>query len=190
MEEERERRLESLFEADLDASGTGPVAVGSMADGAAGGAAGAEGEAAAAAGPSGRKTLESVSAADAIIDALDMAAHEEQQREEFEAEQRARARSGGSSGGASSSRPPINPMMLGMGPSAFVLRAVSGVRANDLEQALLMLPFAGAQGDGVLGGGTWAGIHQGGDPQGMNNVSCRVHSALNLPATNCLPASW
>lgn len=34
--------------------------------------------------------------------------------------------------------------MLGLSPEAYVLRAVSSVRANDLEQALLLLPFADA----------------------------------------------
>jgi hypothetical protein len=34
--------------------------------------------------------------------------------------------------------------MLGLSPEAYVLRTVSSVRANDLEQALLLLPFADA----------------------------------------------
>lgn len=41
-------------------------------------------------------------------------------------------------------RPPPNPLMLGLSPEAYVLRSVSSVRANDLEQALLLLPFADA----------------------------------------------
>lgn len=40
--------------------------------------------------------------------------------------------------------PPSNPLMLGLSAEAYVLRAVGGVRANDLEQALLLLPFADA----------------------------------------------
>jgi hypothetical protein len=40
--------------------------------------------------------------------------------------------------------PPSNPLMLGLSPEAYVLRTVSSVRANDLEQALLLLPFADA----------------------------------------------
>jgi U3 small nucleolar RNA-associated protein 12 len=39
---------------------------------------------------------------------------------------------------------PPNPLLLGMAPGAFVLRAVSGVRSADLEHALLLLPFASA----------------------------------------------
>ena len=39
---------------------------------------------------------------------------------------------------------PPNPMLLGMAPAAYVLRVVGSVRANDLEQALLMVPFTDA----------------------------------------------
>jgi hypothetical protein len=39
---------------------------------------------------------------------------------------------------------PANPLLLGLAPPAFVLRAVSGVRSADLEHALLLLPFASA----------------------------------------------
>lgn len=38
-------------------------------------------------------------------------------------------------------RPPANPLMLGLPADAYVLRSVAAVRANDLEQALLLLPF-------------------------------------------------
>eukprot|EP00882_Tetradesmus_deserticola_P029909 GHRQ01033543.1.p2 GENE.GHRQ01033543.1~~GHRQ01033543.1.p2 ORF type:complete len:149 (+),score=67.22 GHRQ01033543.1:491-937(+) len=38
-------------------------------------------------------------------------------------------------------RPPANPLMLGLAADAYVLRSVAAVRANDLEQALLLLPF-------------------------------------------------
>ena len=37
-----------------------------------------------------------------------------------------------------------NPRLLGLGPSAYVLRALGGVRTADLEHALLLLPFASA----------------------------------------------
>jgi hypothetical protein len=37
-----------------------------------------------AAAPAGRKTLETVAAADALVDALDMAAHEEEKQQEHE----------------------------------------------------------------------------------------------------------
>lgn len=37
-----------------------------------------------------------------------------------------------------------NPLLLTLSPSAYVLKTLSGVRASDLEQALLLLPFASA----------------------------------------------
>lgn len=39
---------------------------------------------------------------------------------------------------------PPNPLMLGLSPAAFVLKAVAAVRTSDLEQALLVLPFSSA----------------------------------------------
>lgn len=85
VEEEKERRLESLFEADLEQQ---QQQQGSLVLGPQGGtysgtaaAAGDEGAAAAA----GRRTAESVSAADSIMDALDVAAHETDKQQEYQA---------------------------------------------------------------------------------------------------------
>jgi hypothetical protein len=95
VEEEKERRLESLFEADLEQQQqraqreAGGLILGPEG-GSFGGAAAAAGDADAdAAAAAGRRTIESVSAADAIIDALDVAAHEAEKMEEFERELRA-----------------------------------------------------------------------------------------------------
>ena len=38
----------------------------------------------------------------------------------------------------------VNPFLLGMDASAFVLKSLSDVRASDVEQALLLLPFTDA----------------------------------------------
>ncbi|GFR42436.1 hypothetical protein Agub_g3341 [Astrephomene gubernaculifera] len=135
VEEERERRLESLFEADLEATAADKDTA--AAGGAGGAAAGADATAAA---PAGRRTLEAVSAADAIIEALEVAALEmerlrgaDKERAEAEAE------------GRPPPRPlPMNAVMQGLAPSAYVLKVVSGVRASELEQAVMMLPFADA----------------------------------------------
>ena len=160
VEEERERRLESLFEADLEAQQERAErerreAAAAAAPG------GAEGDDGGAALPAGRRTLESVGAADSIVDALDVAANEERKAEEHaravadaEAAAAARAEADGlgraavakarKAAAAGVRPPPINPMMMGMPPADYVLRCVSGVRSSDLEQALLLLPFADA----------------------------------------------
>lgn len=66
----------------------------------------------------GRKTLESVSAADKLVDALEMAAHEEERQREHEQQQRGKAQP----------QPlPPNIMMLGLDASGYVLRAVGAV---------------------------------------------------------------
>lgn len=83
MEEEKERRLESLFEADLEQQQhQGSMILGPQGGAFAGAAAAGEEGAAAAAG---RKTGESVSAADSIMDALDVAAHEADKQQEHAA---------------------------------------------------------------------------------------------------------
>ena len=106
--------------------------------------------------PAGRRTLETVNAADAIVDALEMAAHEEEKEEEYQRALRtaeAAAAAGGPSkgprgglgGGVKKPQKPLaNPLLLGLRPAAYVLRCLGNVRANDLEQALLLLPFTDA----------------------------------------------
>ncbi|KAK9845965.1 hypothetical protein WJX81_007060 [Elliptochloris bilobata] len=127
VEEERERRLESLFEADGEFAAGRRGAAGQPAqDGA------PEGEAGAAA--AGRRTREALSAADRIADALDLAAHEAARMQEHAGRQ-------GSGAGAP---PAPNPLLMGQPPEAAVLKALAGVRANELEQALLLLPYTDA----------------------------------------------
>ncbi|KAK9805414.1 hypothetical protein WJX73_002742 [Symbiochloris irregularis] len=117
-EEERERRLESLFEADVE---EGPAA--------------REGNQIAAA-TAGRKTGETVGAADALMDALELSAHETQRLQED---------TNTANGDAAMTKPPqANPLMEGLPPGDYVLRALKRVKAAELEQALLMLPFADA----------------------------------------------
>ena len=66
--------------------------------------------------PAARKTLDSIGAADNIIEALDMAAHEVDRQKESSASR--------SEEGRSKAAPP-NPFMLGLSPSAYVLKSVS-----------------------------------------------------------------
>ncbi len=40
--------------------------------------------------------------------------------------------------------PAPNPLLQGQAPEAHVLKALAGVRANELEQALLLLPYTDA----------------------------------------------
>ncbi|GLC41201.1 hypothetical protein PLESTB_001527400 [Pleodorina starrii] len=129
VEEERERRLESLFEADLETTAADRDAAAGAAPAAGGGDAAA---------PAGRRTLEAVGAADAIIEALEAAALELERLRTADKERAEAAEAG---------RPPPralppNALMGGLAPSAYVLKVVAGVRASELEQAVMMLPFA------------------------------------------------
>lgn len=127
VEEEKEKRLESLFEEDLVRDDSRPadlLTVPQNGDAEAGFVA-------------GKKTVESVSAADAIIDALDLASAEEERLEEFE-------KAGGGGGSEGKSGLPPNPLLLGLSPSQYVLKALMQVRSTELEQALLLVPFTDA----------------------------------------------
>ncbi|KAL3161937.1 hypothetical protein ABBQ38_009019 [Trebouxia sp. C0009 RCD-2024] len=121
VEEEREKRLESMFEADVEGPSGRPKD----------GEGGIEGSVA----PAGKKTLETLGAADSIAEALEMAANERKRHEEYVRDRE---------GDPSTSAPPPNPLMMGMDAGGYVLKAVGSVKAADLEQALLVLPFTEA----------------------------------------------
>uniref|UniRef100_A0A0E0K8V9 Uncharacterized protein n=1 Tax=Oryza punctata TaxID=4537 RepID=A0A0E0K8V9_ORYPU len=116
IEEEQEKRLEETFEADLDSAMDHRY--GQKDD------APDEGSV----GVPGRKTKETVTAADAIIDALDTAEEEVKRLDQHQEEQ--------NSGNGATFQP--NVVMQGQSPSDYVLNVVSNVRPNDLEQALLV----------------------------------------------------
>ncbi|XP_047954497.1 WD repeat-containing protein 3 [Salvia hispanica] len=119
IEEEKEKRLEEMFETDTDNPFETKYAPKEELP--------EEG----AVGLAGKKTGETVTAADSILEALDIA--EEELKRIAEHEERSKGR-------AADFQPNI--LMLGLSPSEFVLRAVSSVHTNDLEQALLALPFS------------------------------------------------
>ena len=155
VEEEKEKRLESLFEVDLGRDDARPLVLGP--DGGAVAENGTAGVGGTGVVPAGKKTLETVSAADSIVEALDMASTEEERIEEavVEAERKnqkkggdgagggGRGGNGGVNSGALATFAP-NPLMLGLSPSEYVLRSVSQVRGSELEQAILLLPFTDA----------------------------------------------
>jgi len=163
VEEENERRLESMFDADADAQA---AARASAAGAGAAGDPAAPGDATTAARP----TAEALTAADELAEAMDLADEEDARREAAARGAAAReaaeegANDGGRSkrrrqqrlGGAKADRPAAaaalslppsfqpNPLLLGLSPDAYVLRALKGVRPADLEAAALSLPLADA----------------------------------------------
>ncbi|KAL6145646.1 hypothetical protein ACLB2K_056331 [Fragaria x ananassa] len=82
----------------------------------------------------GKTSKETVTAADAIIDAIDISDAELKRLAEHEEEK--------SRGSVADFKP--NSLMNGLSPSEYVLRACSNVQTNDLEQTLLALPFSDA----------------------------------------------
>lgn len=160
VEEENERRLESMFDADADAQAAARASSAITADGAPD--ASAPGDATTAARP----TAEALTAADELVEAMDLADEEDRRREAAASSAAAKQKEedeGGSSKrkrqqqqasdrsaaapSSLSSLPPSfqpNPLLLGLSPDAFVLRALRGVRPADLEAAALSLPLADA----------------------------------------------
>ncbi|XP_052173847.1 uncharacterized protein LOC127789105 [Diospyros lotus] len=122
IEEEKEKRLEEMFESDLDNTFDNRYALKEELP--------EEGALALA----GKKTQETLTTTDLIIEALDMAEVELKRIAEHE-EQKSR-------GKVADFQPNI--LMLGLSPSNYVIRALSNVHTNDLEQTLLALPFTDA----------------------------------------------
>ncbi|XP_062117383.1 uncharacterized protein LOC133831195 [Humulus lupulus] len=122
IEEEKEKRLEEELEADLDNAFENRYAPKEEVP--------EEGAVALA----GKKSKETLSATDTIIDALDIAEVELKRLTDYE-EEKAR-------GKVSAFQP--NVLLLGLSPSEYILRAISKVQTSDLEQTLLALPFSDA----------------------------------------------
>ncbi|KAL6500872.1 Dip2/Utp12 protein [Orobanche hederae] len=121
IEEEKEKRLEEMFESDIDNAFDSKYALKEEVP--------EEGAVALA----GKRTGETVTAADSIMEALDIAEQEFKRIAEYEEEKL--------KGKVADFRP--NKIIMGdNSPSDFVLKAVSKVQTNDLEQALLALPFS------------------------------------------------
>ncbi|KAL7137502.1 hypothetical protein ABFS83_10G097000 [Erythranthe nasuta] len=119
IEEEREKRLEELIEYGMENDSEKYLSKEEVPE---------EGAVAL----TGKKTEETVNAADSIMEALDMAEEERKRIAQNEEEK--------SKGRVADFRPNI--LMLGLSPSDYVLKSVSSVHTNDLEQALLALPFS------------------------------------------------
>ncbi|WMV44640.1 hypothetical protein MTR67_038025 [Solanum verrucosum] len=137
IEEEKEKRLEEMFESDIDNVFENKYGPNEEIP--------KEGAVALA----GEKTQETLTATDSIIEALDMAVAELKRIVEHQVSFPSSLELGNwmwredkSKGKVSEFRPNI--LMLGLSPSHYVLRALSSVRTNDLEQTLLDLPFSDA----------------------------------------------
>ena len=119
LEEEKEKRLETMFDSVLDEDDD-IEKLNAAWD--------AEGQSRSA----GRKSQQSVSAADAAIDALDIAAHELDRLRDH-ARQLER--------GNDKAKFAPNPLLLGKRPTDYVYETLKGIKSSDLEQALILLPF-------------------------------------------------
>ncbi|XP_066542654.1 WD repeat-containing protein 3 [Hoplias malabaricus] len=120
LEEEKEMEREAEFEESL-AKGDEPVVPGE-----------AKGEAE----PAGKKTVETIKAAERIMEALELYREESKKLEEH--------RSACEAAGKELPPPKMNPILMAYGsisPSRYVLEVIKKVRSSELEVSLLVLPF-------------------------------------------------
>lgn len=122
IEEEKEKRLEEMFDADLDNAFESNYAPKEEIP--------EEGAVAVA----GKKTEETLTATDLIIERLDIAENEKKRISEHQEEEKINKNAVFQA----------NPLMNGRSPSDYVLSAFKDVHSNDLEQTLLALPFSDA----------------------------------------------
>ncbi|CAN6916134.1 unnamed protein product [Brassica oleracea] len=122
LEEEKEKRLDELFESEIDSAAENRH--------------GSEEEITeeGVAGLAKKTTVDVLSAADSIIEALELAENEKNRIAEYEEEK--------TRGTVPDLAP--NVVMLGLSPSEFVLKTISKEKTNDLEHILLPLPFSDA----------------------------------------------
>lgn len=94
-------------------------------------------------GISGLRSLQSLRGTERLLEALSVLKGDDERTAEFEAACAAWEKAGGQRSGA---RKPVmvpNGLLLGRSPDGYLLHALRAVRPADLEQALLLLPFAG-----------------------------------------------
>ncbi|GLD97227.1 hypothetical protein PINS_up005910 [Pythium insidiosum] len=149
IEEEKEKELEAMFEQDLlkDNDRKAP-AMGKSDDEVAAAEASTSASAA-------KKTIESVRAAESLMEAIELAEKELKEAAEFERVQRKKQKQQkkteengdddekdkkATSETAVATRQP-NILLLGYAPHKYVLHTLRRIRPNDLEESLLVLPF-------------------------------------------------
>ncbi|XP_014020285.2 WD repeat-containing protein 3 [Salmo salar] len=121
LEEEREMEREAEFEEGM-AKGDEPVVPGEIKD--------------AEAAPAAKKTIETVKAAERVMEALELYRSESRKMEEHQIACQ--------SAGKQLSPPKANPVLVAFGnvsPSRYVLDVIKKVRSSELEVSLLVLPF-------------------------------------------------
>ncbi|KAJ1617578.1 WD40-repeat-containing domain protein [Pavlovales sp. CCMP2436] len=150
LDEEREAELDKVFELGLE-GGLRDEEGGMLAErallGAQAGGDGLGGEdgngASVQSGAAARRSLESMRGSERLLEALSTLKQEEERRGELAQAVKAWHKAGA---GKSGSKCPVlvpNMLLLGKGMDDYLLHALRLVKAADLEQALLLLPFAG-----------------------------------------------
>jgi U3 small nucleolar RNA-associated protein 12 len=91
-----------------------------------------------------RASHDSMHSADRLLEALSLVAEETKRWSEFADDVAAAEAAGEANPLSVVGTPPRNALLLGLTPSAYLLRVVRNVRPADLDQVLLVLPFTNA----------------------------------------------
>lgn len=89
-------------------------------------------------------TRDTVKGTDRLLEALTLACDEADKWTEYAQDVAAAQANGDGEAADSLTPPPRNPLLLGLTPSAYLLRTLRSIRPSDIDQVLLVLPFADA----------------------------------------------
>jgi U3 small nucleolar RNA-associated protein 12 len=88
-----------------------------------------------------KQTMETIKAGEKLIDALELLQTEEENWKVYEADVEKARKMGVKNPEASVPKPPSNELMMGKGPSDYLLHIVKSIRSSDLDEAMLLLPL-------------------------------------------------
>ncbi|KAJ2556560.1 beta transducin [Coemansia sp. RSA 1933] len=128
LEEERERELEEMYDRGLEENLDRPERIGGEDN---------DDDGAEETERAGKATMETLKAGERIMEALDLADEERRKWEAYEEQKRKMPH-------LAPAPPETSPILQfeGISPEAYVLRTIERVRASELEDALLVLPFS------------------------------------------------
>ena len=121
LEEEREKELEGLFESELN---HGKKNNGDLES-----------------APVKTATVATVKAGERLMEALDLADAERNMQAAFEKEVTEMKENSANKAGVSKKGPPSNVLLLGHTPLKYMIRTLRGIKSNEMEEALMVLPL-------------------------------------------------
>ena len=89
-----------------------------------------------------KQTMDTIKSGEKLIDALELIITEEENWKTYYKDVEKAKQVGTKNAETSIPKPPSNQLMLGKGPSEYLLHVMKAIRSSDLDEALLLLPLA------------------------------------------------